>query len=172
MNLQYACTFNMIKFEKQDLNLFYFTVDDSGNVCNGIKWATSWENLLVSCVNYKGADQPVHPRSLISTFVVHCPDSIMPTLAKSKISRLWLAPVAEQAGLSLTWSQTPKTSFLVTGLKWYITWWKKLEYLHGENLRLWPWPHVDIGASNWAFLWAQQKAASQDIWRLCLRRLW
>ena len=26
--------------------------------------------------NNKGADQPAHPRSLISTFVVHCPDSI------------------------------------------------------------------------------------------------
>ena len=29
-------------------------------------------------VNNKGADQPVHPHSLISTFVVHCLDSIIP----------------------------------------------------------------------------------------------
>ena len=38
--------------------------------------------------NNKGADQPAHPCSLISTFVLHCLDSIIPTLAKSKISRL------------------------------------------------------------------------------------
>ena len=31
----------------------------------------------------KGADQPAHPRSLISAFVVRCVDSIMPFLAKS-----------------------------------------------------------------------------------------
>ena len=31
--------------------------------------------------NNKGADQPAHPRSLISTFVVHLLDSIIPLLA-------------------------------------------------------------------------------------------
>ena len=31
---------------------------------------------LISYANNKGADQPVHPRSLISGFVVHCLDSI------------------------------------------------------------------------------------------------
>ena len=38
--------------------------------------------------NNKGADQPAHLRSLISAFVVRCLDSIIPLLAKSKISRL------------------------------------------------------------------------------------
>ena len=38
--------------------------------------------------NSKVADQPAHPCSLIGAFVVHCLDSIMPILAKSKISRL------------------------------------------------------------------------------------
>ena len=33
-----------------------------------------------------GTDQPAHPCSLISTFVVCCLDSIIPLLAKSKIS--------------------------------------------------------------------------------------
>ena len=42
-----------------------------------------------------------------------CLDSIIPLLAISKISRFWLVTVAEQAGLSLTWSQTLKTGFLV-----------------------------------------------------------
>ena len=45
----------------------------------------------------------------ISTFFVHCLDSIRPVLDKSKISRPWLVPVVEQASFSLTWSQILKT---------------------------------------------------------------
>ena len=43
---------------------------------------------LMSYANNKGADQPAHPRSLISTFVVRCSDSMMCILALSKVSRL------------------------------------------------------------------------------------
>ena len=43
---------------------------------------------LIPYANNKGADQPAHPRSLISTFAVHCLDSIVPILSKSKISGL------------------------------------------------------------------------------------
>ena len=46
------------------------------------------KTLFLPNANNKGADQPAHPRSLISTFVVHCLDSNIPILAKSKISRL------------------------------------------------------------------------------------
>ena len=63
--------------------------------------------------NNKGADQPVHLCSLISTFVVHVLDSFTPLLAICKLSRCLLASEAEQAGLSLTWS---KTGFLMTRL--------------------------------------------------------
>ena len=66
--------------------------------------------------NNKVADQPAHPRSLISAFVVRCLDSIIPLVSISEISSLYLASVAAQAGLCLTWSQTPKTGFLVTRL--------------------------------------------------------
>ena len=55
-------------------------------------------------------------RSLISTFVIRCLDSIIPLVSISEISSLFLASVAEQAGLSLPWSQTPKTGFLMTWL--------------------------------------------------------
>ena len=68
--------------------------------------------------NNKGADQPAHPRSLISAFVIRCTDSIIPLVSISKISSLYLASEAEQAGFSLTWSQTPTTGFLVTWLKY------------------------------------------------------
>ena len=50
--------------------------------------------------------------------VVRCLDSTIPIHAKSKISNHLLLSVAEQAGLSLTWSHIPKTDFLVTWLKW------------------------------------------------------
>ena len=43
---------------------------------------------LMTFANNKGADQPAHPRSLISTFVVRCLDSIMPLVSVSEISRL------------------------------------------------------------------------------------
>ena len=38
--------------------------------------------------NNKGADQPAHPRSLISAFIVRCLISTIPILAIAKISRL------------------------------------------------------------------------------------
>ena len=38
--------------------------------------------------NNKGADQPAHPRSLISTFVVRCLDSKIPLLVIAEISTL------------------------------------------------------------------------------------
>ena len=54
---------------------------------------------------------------LINTFVVCYLDNIIPILAIVEISRLLLVPVAEQAGLSLTWSETPKTGFFMTWLR-------------------------------------------------------
>ena len=50
--------------------------------------------------------------SLISVFVVHCLDSLIPLVSISEISSLYLVSVTAQAGLSLSWSQTPKTGFL------------------------------------------------------------
>ena len=43
---------------------------------------------LMPYANNKDADQPAHLRSLVSTFVVRCLYSIIPILAKSKISSL------------------------------------------------------------------------------------
>ena len=61
--------------------------------------------------NNKGADQPAHPRSLISTFAVRCLDSIIPLVSISEISSRYLASIAEQTGLSLTWSDIPEDRF-------------------------------------------------------------
>ena len=43
---------------------------------------------LMSYANNKGADQPVHPRSLISTFIVRCLDSLISLDSIAEISRL------------------------------------------------------------------------------------
>ena len=61
----------------------------------------------MSYVNNKGTDQP----ALISAFVVHCLDSIIPLVSKFEISSLYLASVAAQASLCLAWSETPKDTF-------------------------------------------------------------
>ena len=53
----------------------------------------------MSYMSNKGADQPAHPRSPISTFVVHYRDSIIPIAAIAIFPRLFLASIAEQAGL-------------------------------------------------------------------------
>ena len=70
---------------------------------------------LMPYANNKSADQPSHPRSLISAFIVRCLDSVMSLVSVTKISSLMLASVAEQASLSLTWSETPEDIFLWRG---------------------------------------------------------
>ena len=66
--------------------------------------------------NNKCADQPAHARSLTSVLVVRCLDSIIPLVFISEISSLYLASLAAQAGLCLTWLQTSNTGFLLTKL--------------------------------------------------------
>ena len=75
---------------------------------------------LMSYANNKGEDQPVHPRSLISAFVVHCLDSIISLDSIAEISRLYLASVAAQAGLCLAWSKTPEDTFCRVVAHFYL----------------------------------------------------
>ena len=53
---------------------------------------------------YAICEQQAHP---LSIFVIRC----LCLVSISEISSLWLVSVAEQAGLSLTWSQTPEDRF-------------------------------------------------------------
>ena len=59
----------------------------------------------------------LHIRSLISAFVIRCLDSIISVVSICKISSLHFVSIAEQTGLSLTWSKPLKTGFLNTRLK-------------------------------------------------------
>ena len=71
----------------------------------------SRENLSYAICEQQGADQPAHPRSLICPFVVRCLESITPVVAIPKISRLYLASVAEQTRLSLYRLHTAEDRF-------------------------------------------------------------
>ena len=75
-------------------------------------WATAQENLSSGVQTTEGADQSAHPRSLISAFVIRLLENFISKLATSEISML--VSVAEQAGLSLVLSGTPKTGFLAS----------------------------------------------------------
>ena len=74
----------------------------------------------MSYAKNKGADQPAHPHSLISAFVVRCLDSIIFLGSIAEISRL-LTSVAAQAGFSLTWSQTSVDTFCCVMAHLYVS---------------------------------------------------
>ena len=67
---------------------------------------------LRGLANNTGADQPAHPRSLISAFVIRLMESIICKLATGDISIFQLVCVAEETGLKLALAETPKTGFL------------------------------------------------------------
>ena len=77
-------------------------------------WASTRENLSSGFANNTGADQPAHPCRLISAFVIRFLESIIYGLATGQISSFKLVFVAEQTGLNLTSSETPKTGFLAS----------------------------------------------------------
>ena len=74
------------------------------------KWAHVMRKPVLPYANNKCADQIAR---LISAYFIGCLDSIIPLVSIPRISKFQLVSVAEQAGFSLTWSQTPKTGFLV-----------------------------------------------------------
>ena len=74
-------------------------------------WAASWQNLFMLYATNIDADQPAHPHSLINAFVVRCLDRTTSINLLNTKFQDHLASVTEQAGLSLTWTQTPKTDF-------------------------------------------------------------
>ena len=76
--------------------------------------STSEKTCLRGFANNKGADQPAHPRSLISVYVICLLKRIISRLATSEISLFYLVSVAEETGLSLALSETPKTDFVAT----------------------------------------------------------
>ena len=77
-------------------------------------WAAARENLSSGVCEQTSADQPAHPHSLISAFVIRFLESIICKPAIGEISIFLLVSVAEETGLKLVLSDTPKTGFLAT----------------------------------------------------------
>ena len=89
----------LLEFLEKSLN---FTRTDLYEPC---------ENQILLQMNNQGADQPAHPHSRISAFIIFL-ESIITTLAPI-MSVIWLVSVAVQTGLSLACSETQKTGFLM-----------------------------------------------------------
>ena len=71
---------------------------------------------LMSYANNKGADQPAHPRSLISAFVVRCLDIISRFYSRNFKTLASFCGCAGRfvsglVGLCLAWSKTPEDTF-------------------------------------------------------------
>ena len=69
-------------------------------------------NLSSGFANNKGTDQPAHPHSLVSDFVIRFMESIISKLTTSKFSFFSLVSVTEETGLIVVLSETPKTGFV------------------------------------------------------------
>ena len=74
-----------------------------------ISWALTGENLSLVFANNKGADQPEHPRSLTSAFVIRLLEIIISSLDTSDILILSVLKETESGVVG-----TPKTGFLAT----------------------------------------------------------
>ena len=66
----------------------------------------------------KGADQLRGNREADQRLCFRYSDSTIPLLLKSEISSFWLFSELVQVGLCRTWSETPKTGFLASRLKY------------------------------------------------------
>ena len=80
----------------------------------------NWILMHANC-NTKGADQPVHPHSLLSTFVIGTLDTVIAKPAANRISIFQLFLVAWQIGSSHTQSKSGKTGLVVHGLDILLT---------------------------------------------------
>ena len=82
-------------------------------LCQGI-WASTRENLSWVFMNNKDTDQPAHPHSLISAFVIGLSESIISCLTYSEISFFQLVSIAEETSLHLALSETLKIGFVAS----------------------------------------------------------
>ena len=71
---------NIVSAKKNKLRTFFWCF---AKMSHAIR-----KTCLMPHTNNKGADQPAHPRSLISTFIVRCLDSMIRLLAIANISSL------------------------------------------------------------------------------------
>ena len=91
------------------------TIHVSANtLCPGLFGPGREKTCLRGFANNTGADQFAHLRRLISVFVSRFFESFICKLATGEISIFQIVSVAEETGLKLALTETPKTVFLVT----------------------------------------------------------
>ena len=90
-------------------------IDSQADLCCGCAHGLYGPQREKTCLrefsNNTGADQPAHPRSLISAFVIRFLENNICTLATGAILIFCLVSVAEEAGLNLALSETPEDRF-------------------------------------------------------------
>ena len=91
-------------------------------------------------------------------------DGIIPLVSIPKISSPYPTSVAAQAGLSLTWSEIPKTGFLVMWLIWYII--LQAVCSKTEGLFMWPLTFNFVMAGRTPLCRAIFKIRPQKTWRM------
>ena len=79
-------------------------------------WAATWQNQQNECAPSKDLDQPGHPSSLISVFVVRIKKPWVLSYPLSAQWRLWSNWADAQADLSLRWAHTHFVSFVMSWL--------------------------------------------------------
>ena len=87
------------------------------------------------CEN-KGADQLLGDREADQRLCFRYTDCTIPLPPKSEISSLYPSSVAVQPGLCQTWSETPKTGFLTTRLK-YMSLVTRKPVLDIHSIKVW-----------------------------------
>ena len=95
-------------------HLSTITTSDSSHVwscCDKLDHVVCESGVVIKCSCFPSFHLDTYSDQINTSHIL-----IIPIHAKSKISRFKLASVAEQASLSLTWSQTLKTGFLVIWL--------------------------------------------------------
>ena len=79
-----SAIFNRGLFSSGEINVGKFEMSSVNAIIEGLGHA---KTCLMPYANNNGAEQPAHPRSLTSTFVFRCLDSMICIHAISKVSR-------------------------------------------------------------------------------------
>ena len=107
-------TFFHITLGKKFIKLDAFTFEHSSYLINIVLKLFGLQRektCLPGVANNTDADQPAHPRRLISASVIRFLESTISKHASSEILMFYLVSVAEETGLSLAFTETLKTCF-------------------------------------------------------------
>ena len=115
------------------------------------------------CEN-KDADQLRRNREADQRLCFRYMDSTIPLLSESEITSLCASSVAVQPGLCQTWSETPKTGFLRTRLKYSQL--KRLWYLSEGSGKTTYWHHCICCSHSIYVVWKENRLVVESVFSL------